>query len=228
MGVNVSKEKVETILESVFDASLYSNCPIVSVDQNQEIDNIEAVNCDVKVTLTQEATLDDECALSTTIDSLTDYMMKNKQKISDGLLPRLVNISDITSREEVRSKITANVEQECSVDTVTQKQHISNILCTASKMDIGLLQRFRGKTACLADTVVKRAEEWKATQEQEADRSLGFAEVLAQYKWLILGVSAILVILVIVVAVWSNTSGGQEAMRTAVAFTPAGPVAAAL
>lgn len=228
MGVNVSKENVETILESVFDASLYSQCPIVSVDQEQEVGDITATDCDVKVTLTQDATLDDTCALTSTIDSLTDYFMKNKQKISDGLLPRLVNVDDITTREEVRSQISALVESVCSEDSTSQKQHVGNILCAASKMDIGLLQKFRGKTACLADTVVKRAEEWKATQEQDTERSLGVAEIFEQYKWLIISVSAMLVLLVIVVAVWSNTEGGKGVMSTATAFTPAGSVAAAL
>lgn len=222
------KEKIETILESVFDASLYSQCAIVSVDQDQEIDDITATDCDVKVTLTQDATLDDTCTLNATIDSLTDYMMKNKQKLSEGVVPKLVNISDVTTREEVRSKISAMVDQQCSEDSSSQKQHVGNILCAASKMDIGLLQKFRGKTACLADTVVKRAEEWKATQEQDTERSLGFNEFVAQWKWLIISVSAILVLLVIVVAVWSNTKGGEQAMRTATAFTPAGSVAAAL
>lgn len=220
MGVNVSKEKVETILDSVFDASIYNKCDTVSVDQEQDVGDIVANGCDVQVTLSQDATLEDKCALSATIDSLTDYMMKNKQKISDGLMPRLVNIDNVTSREEVHSQITAQVENECADVSTTQKQHVGNILCAASKMNIAMLQKFQGKTACLADTVVKRAEEWKAINEQETERSLGVADIFAQYKWLLLGMGTLLLLILVVIVVFANTGGGKQAMETAVAFTP--------
>lgn len=212
MGVNVSKETVKTTLESIFSASVYNECSTVTVSGNQKVGDItSAEGCgDLEVNLTQDAYLEDKCALSTTIDSLTKYLVDNKQKIEDGFLPRLVNVENISTATEVRAAVEAEVKNTCADVDVSQTQEVGNVLCAAGRLKLNMEQRFRGKTACLVANVIKNAEDWQAKQDQGANRSAGILDFVRSYfVFMVVG----LIILVLFLYFFLNSSGGQQTLK---------------
>lgn len=214
MGANVSKETVKTTLESVFSASVYNECSTVTVSGDQKVGDVTAAEgCgDLEVNLTQDAYLEDKCALSTTVDSLTKYLVDNKQKIEDGFLPRLVNVENISTATEVRAAVEAKVKNTCGDVDVSQTQEVGNVLCAAGRLKLNMEQRFRGKTACLVANVIKNAEDWQAKQEQGANRSAG---ILAFARSYMVYMVFVLIILAVFLYFFVNSSGGQQTLKAA-------------
>jgi len=157
----------------------------------------------------------DSCSLAATIDSLSDYMLENKQKIEDGFLPRLANVEDIKTKTQISSEIESNVKNMCSETDVAQKQVVGNILCKSGKFKLPLLQKFTGKTACLVNDVIKRAEQWQVEQDQTANRYIGGFDFLQGMGRLYLVGLVLFVILVIALLVFLTTDSGQQVIKTA-------------
>jgi hypothetical protein len=212
-----TKVTSKQIFENLFSANKYSQCNKISVNEDQNVGNIDLEGCDVKITMKQDAFYEDSCALENTIDSLTDFAMENKQKIKDGVLPKLAVYNENSTKEKIRNEIEAHVNSICGNAKVSESQAVGNILCKASKLDLDMLQNFRGKTACLVNDVIQRADKWEAKQKQDVDSSL-FGGLLDFFK----GMGTLYLVGLIVAAVvflaflfFLTTEGGQQTVQTA-------------
>lgn len=213
MGVAVSKTKTKTLLDNVFNASVYNQCPQSSIKQVQRVGDITVSGCDADISIKQEAYLDDACTLNTLIDSLTKYYVKNKQELEQGLVPNLVNVSNTSSEEEIRQQINESIESMCSDVDVDQEQVISDVLCQGSKLKLSVLQQFTGRTSCVVDELLKRADRWEADNEQRVEQSSGIGAFFS--KWLTMQMLAIVLVVIVILALLYWLSVGDNAANAA-------------
>jgi len=218
MGVAVSKNKSEQMLESVFSAKAFNQCPIVKIQLEQDVGDITIKDCDATIAIKQSAFFKDDCAMKTTIDSLTDFYVKNKQAIEEGLVPNLVNVSNTETKTTIRNQIETDVTNICTNVDVSESQHVGNIYCESGRLELPILQKFYGKTACVVDELIKRADKWESEQEQDVERSSGFLDGVK--TWFRMNVTIVVAILLVFLAIvvgfyiWSNTEGGREIVKT--------------
>jgi hypothetical protein len=212
-----TKVTSKQVLENMFSADKYSQCNKISANEDQSVGNIDLDGCDVKITMKQDAYYEDDCALKSTIDSLTDFALENKQKIKDGVLPKLSVYNENSTKEKIKSDIEAHITSMCGDAKAKESQTVGNILCKASKLDLDMLQNFRGKSACVVNDVMNRADKWEAKQKQEVDSSL-FGDLFAFFK----GMGTLYLVGLIVAAVvflailfFLTTDGGQQTVKTA-------------
>jgi len=211
MGANVSRERVQTTLSNVFDSSVYSKCPTETVSANQEVGDIDVRDgCDMKLLLSQDVVLEDTCSLKATTESLTDYFVKNKQKIEDGFLPRLANVQDTSTKTAIENQIQSHIDNICPEAEVGLTQKVGNVRCAGAKLDLAMLQKFQGKTACLVDDVIKRADKWEAEQSQNVDRSAGIADLFKVGATAYIVVAVLGVIIILSILYFLTTDSGQQ------------------
>lgn len=213
MGVAVSKTKTKTLLDNVFNASVYNKCPQSSIKQVQQVGDITVSGCDANIVIGQEAYLDDACTLSTTIDSLTDYYVKNKQQLEQGLVPNLVNVSNTSSEETIRQEIQADIQNMCPDVVVDQEQVIGNVVCQGSKLNLPILQKFSGRTSCVVNELLKRADKWETDNEQKVEQSSGIGAFFQ--KWLTMQMLAIVLVVIVILALLYWLSVGDNAANAA-------------
>lgn len=213
MGVAVSKTKTRTLLDNVFNASVYNKCPQSSIKQVQQVGDITVSGCDADISIKQEAYLDDACTFNTLIDSLTKYYVKNKQELEQGLVPNLVNVSNTSSEEEIRQQINESIESMCSDVSVDQEQVVGNVVCQGSKLKLPILQRFSGRTSCVVDELLKRADRWEADNEQSVEQSSGIGAFFS--KWLTMQMLAIVLVVIVILALLYWLSVGDNAANAA-------------
>lgn len=213
MGVAVSKTKTKTLLDNVFKTSVYNKCPTSNIKQVQHVGDITVSGCDADISIKQEVYLDDACTLSTTIDSLTDYYVKNKQELEQGLIPNLVNISNTTSVQEIRQQISADIQNMCPDVVVDQEQVVGNVICQGSKLNLPILQKFSGRTSCVVNELIKRADKWEADNEQKVEQSSGIGAFFS--KWLTMQMLAIVLVVIVILALLYWLSVGDNAANAA-------------
>jgi len=157
--------------------------------------------------------LDDSCTLNTTIDSLTDYYVKNKQSLDQGLIPNLVNITNTESNETIKQQVTENIHNMCQNVKVDQNQVVGNVVCQGSKLNLPILQTFSGKTSCVVDELLKRADKWKAENEQDVTQASGIGDFFS--KWLTMQMLAIVLVVIVILALLYWLSVGDNASNAA-------------
>jgi hypothetical protein len=200
MGAKVSKDRVEQMLETVFTTKTFNKCGTVSVDLDQQVGDIVAEEgCDATISITQQAYYKDDCALKTTIDSLTDFYVKNKQEIEEGLVPNIANVSDTSSRTTIRAEVQAEVDNICQEVAVAEKQVVGNVLCRGSKLKLDVLQKFYGKTACVVSELIKRADKWKSENEQDVTRASGFLDAVKGWFTMQLTMGILVVVAIVLI-----------------------------
>lgn len=210
----VSKTKTKTLLDNVFSASVYNKCPQSSIKQVQHVGDITVSgDCDADISVKQEAFLDDACTLSTVIDSLTKYYVKNKQELEQGLVPNLVNVSNTSSEEEIRQQIEESIQNMCPDVTVDQEQVVRNVVCESGRLKLPILQRFSGRTSCVVDELLKRADKWEADNEQSVEQSSGIGAFFS--KWLTMQMLAIVLVVIVILALLYWLSVGDNAANAA-------------
>lgn len=228
MGVATSKNKTEQMLETVFSSKTFNKCPTVKIQLEQEVGDIVIKDgCDATIAIKQEAFFEDKCTLEKTINSLTDFYVKNKQDIEDGLVPNIVNVSNTESSTSIRSEIQAELENICTEVDVTESQHVGNIYCEGGRLKLPILQKFYGKTACVVDELIKRADEWESKQEQDVTRASGFLDGVK--KWftmqMVMGIVVVVAILLIIGGLlWYLNSNPEVAQGATSAVLLAGGV----
>ena len=210
-----TKVTSKQIFENIFSADKYSQCSKISANENQSVGDITSENCNIKITMEQNAYYEDDCALKNTIDSLTDFAVENKQKIKDGVLPKLSVYNENSTKEKIKNDIKAHVTSMCGETKVNESQNVGNILCKASKIDLAMLQNFRGKSACLVNDVIKRVDKWKAKQVQDVDSSLGILDFFKSMGTMYLVGLVLFVLLIFGVLFFLTTEGGQQTVKTA-------------
>jgi len=209
MGVNTSKELSESVLRNVFDAKLYNKCPVVAVELDQEVGNISVKDCDANIMIKQESYIEDDCALNTTIKNLTDFYMKKQQDISKGLIPNIVNVSKITTRDKVYNEIRNEIYNICTEVKVNQKQLVRNVACEGGKLNLPILQKFYGKTSCVVNELISRVDKWESSQNQKVDQSSGF--LTGVKYWFIMQIIAVVLIIAVLLAfIWFLTTPSGE------------------
>ena len=225
MGVAVSKSEVETEVSNIFKSSLYNECPTVKVSQVQEVGDITIENCDAKALFSQEVFYDDDCAMQTLVESLTDYSLRNEQKISQGMLPNLVNVSKFETRESVRSEVAREVANICGNVDVNQHQIIGNVFCKGGSLNLPVLQKFQGRSSCVANEVLRRADNFDLKQNQDVEQSSGVGAFFK--KWLNLwGIIAIgTVILFLLVAYYFSSDPQSRKAVVGAAVAAVNPIA---
>lgn len=236
MGVATSKSKTEQMLESVFSSKTFNKCPTVKIQLEQDVGDIVVKDgCDASIAIKQEAFFEDKCTLKTTINSLTDFYVKNKQDIEDGLVPNLVNVSNTESATTIRSEVEAEINNICTQVDVTESQHVGNIYCEGGRLRLPILQKFYGKTACVVDELIKRADKWESEQEQDVTRASGFLDGVKGWftMQMVMGIVVVVAILLIIGAIFwfadrnpETTKGVTSAMLMAGGVPPVNLVAA--
>lgn len=229
MGVGVSKNEVSTEVANIFKSSLYNECPTVHIKQIQEVGDITVEEgCDLSLLLKQEAFYDDKCTLDTLVDSLTDYTLDNQQKISQGFLPVLVNVSNTSSREEVRNEVDREVKNICSKTNSEQKQIIGDIFCRSGKLNLPVLQKFQGRSACVANEVLRRADAFQLEHEQDVEQSSGIGAFFSKWLnlWGVIAIGAVIFFLLFLYFWFSNPEARKDTI--AIVGSVANPAAGAL
>lgn len=212
-----TKVTSKQIFENLFSADKYSQCNKISVSEDQSVGNITVEGCKVKLTMDQDAYYEDECALNNTIDSLTNFAMENKQKIKDGVLPKLAVYNENSTKEKIKNDIEVHVKSMCGDAKISESQNVGDILCKASELDLTMLQNFRGKTACVVNDIIKRTDKWEAKQKQDVDSSLfgGLFDFFKGMGTLYLVGLVLFVLLIFGVLFFLTTEGGQQTVQTA-------------
>jgi len=212
-----TKVTSKQIFENLFSADKYSQCNKISANEDQSVGNIDLEGCKINITMEQDAYYEDDCALENTIDSLTDFAMENKQKIKDGVLPKLAVYNENSTKEKIKNDIKTHVTSMCGDAKAKESQTVGDILCKASELDLTMLQNFRGKSACVVNDVIKRTDKWKAKQIQDVDSSLfgGLFDFLKGMGTLYLVGLVLFVLLVFGVLFFLTTEGGQQTVKAA-------------
>lgn len=226
MGVAVSKSSVGTEVSNIFKSSLYTKCPTVQIKQVQEVGDITVEDCDMEALFSQEAFYDDTCTMKSLVDSLADYSLRNKQEISQGLMPNLVNVSKFESKEEVRAEIERDVTTICGETGAEQRQIIGDVYCRGGKLKLPVLQKFQGRSACVANEVLRRADNFELQHDQSVEQSSGVGAFFQKWLnlWGVVAIGAVIFFLLLLYYWASNPEARKDTMRivTAVANPAAG------
>lgn len=211
MGVNVSKQKSSVILDRVFNSKLYAQCPVSNIKQVQVVGPIVVdKDCTSDVVIKQEAYYDSDCAIDTITKSLSDFYIDNKQDVSKGFIPNLVNIDTTQSDTEIRDAINREVRAMCGGSSVDQNQVIGSVICRGGRRKLEVVQKFVGSASCVVEELFNRADKWDAEVDQEVDRSLGLSGIIGKFFTFEAFLIALFVGLVITFLFWLSKGGGAE------------------
>lgn len=218
MGVRVSKSKARVAVESVFDSSTFQSCQVINVKQNQQVDEIVVEpGCDLNVMLTQEAVIEDKCALSAITKNLTDYHIKNKQEIERGLSPNIASVTNDSSEQDIQKAVTNFVQQRCQDVDVDQQQKVGKVWCRGGRANLPIIQKFVGKTSCVADAVMDTVDKWALDNNQTVDDSSGIGDFFKGWLTMqtIIGIVVLIVIALFLYWMTRPDSGSSAAGQAA-------------
>lgn len=211
MGVSVSKSKVDTMLEDIFSYDSFQKCQTVTVKNKQQVgDIVIEEGCDASIQLTQDTFIDDQCSLDSVVKSMQEYYVKNKADIEKGFVPNLVSVSTTESDQNIRQEVSTKIRAMCSDIKVDDEQVVGNVYCRGGKLNLPLMQKFYGKTACVVNQLLQRADKWKAENEMDLNESSGVGGFFS--KWLNVQVIAIVIIAILFLAIlyWMSVPGNAE------------------
>lgn len=207
-----TKTKTRTMLETVLDEKIVSNCPKDTIEQKQVVGEIVVKN-GCKLEIGQRTVLQSKCAIDSITKNLEDYNIKNKADISKGLMPNLFAIKETDTETDINSKIQTFIENNCQNTNATQEQIVEKVYCEGQKSGLQLLQFLDLKTSCVVNTLLENANKWETENEVKVDESLGFGGIVS--KWFTMQIVAIIVVAILIIALLIWLGSGDNASNVA-------------